>query len=54
MDGTPTKNSVRSSWAFIPGKSPDVGGSNTVKILALEGEPDDKLSPYNWVESLTQ
>ena len=45
--GTPTPNSLRSSWDFLPGRSPDMlAGPARSTFLMLEGGPDDKLSPY--------
>jgi len=43
---TPTPNSLRSSWDFLPGRSPDMlAGLAPSTFLVLEGGPYDKLCP---------
>jgi len=43
---TPTPNSLRSSWDFLPGRSPNMlAGPTPSAFLVQEGGPDDKLCP---------
>lgn len=44
--GTPTPNSLRSSWDLLPGRSTNMLASSTLStFVVLEGGLDDKLSP---------
>lgn len=45
--GTHTPNGLRSSWDFLPGRSPDMlVGLALLAVLVLEGGLDDKMSPH--------
>lgn len=44
----PTPNDPMSSWDFLPRRSPNMlAGLTPSTFLALEGGPNDKLSPQN-------
>ena len=48
--GTPTPNSMRSSWDFLPGRSPNMlVGPTPSTFLVLEGGPDESMSPRNLI-----
>ena len=46
--GTPTPNSLRSSWDFLPRRSIDMlVGLAPSTFMVLKGGPDDKMSPQS-------